>query len=219
MAPPETVLFDLDGTLIDSFEGLTRSYAHALSALGRTPPPPEGLRDCIGPPIRRNFARLLGTDDPVLLEAAVAHFRERYSAVGWTECRLYDGVLAMVDAVRERGARVYVATAKPQTFTDRILAHVGLATHVDGAFGPPLDGSMDDKRILLRHALATAGIDARAAALVGDRDNDVRAALANGVLPVGITWGYGSREELVGSGAVLVLDTPAEVVAHLGMAR
>ena len=87
VAPPETVLFDLDGTLIDSFEGLTRSYAHALSALGRTPPPPEGLRDCIGPPLRRNFARLLGTDDPVLLEAAVAHFRERYSAVGWTECR------------------------------------------------------------------------------------------------------------------------------------
>jgi phosphoglycolate phosphatase len=216
VTPPETILFDLDGTLIDSFEGLTRCYAHALSSLGRVPPPPEGLRDCIGPPIRRNFARLLGSEDPALLESAVHHFRERYASVGWTECHLYAGVLEMVDGVRALGARVYVATAKPQTFADRILARLGLTERIDGAFGPPLDGSMDDKRILLGHALRTASIDAASAALVGDRDNDVRAALAHGVLPVGVTWGFGSREELVLAGAALVLDSPPDVVARLG---
>ena len=215
MAPPEPILFDLDGTLIDSCEGLTKSYAHALTALGRIPPPQGELRFCIGPPIRRNLARLLGSEDPVLIEEGVRRFRERFADVGWTECHVYDGVLAMIDEVRARGALVYVATAKPQIFTDRVLARVGLAERIDGAFGPPLDGSMDDKRILLRHALATAGIDPRRAALVGDRDNDIRAAIANAVQPVGVTWGYGTREELLGAGATLILDTPAEVVAHL----
>lgn len=217
MTPPRraTVCFDLDGTLLDSHDGLTRSYAHALEALGRPLPPPAALRACIGPPIRENFARLLGTDDRAVIEEAVRVFRVRYDAVGWSEGRLYDGVVPMLEAVRRLGVGVLIATAKPQTFTDRIVAGFGLAPLVDGAFGPTLDGRLDDKRRLVAHLLEVTGIDPGRAALVGDRHTDVVAATAHGLFPVGVTWGFGTREELTTAGATVVVDRPEEVVARV----
>lgn len=208
-----TVCFDLDGTLLDSHDGLTRSYAHALTVLGHPLPPPEALRACIGPPLRDNFARLLGTDDVARIEEAVRVFRVRYDAVGWSEGRLYDGVLAMLEAVGALGARVLIATAKPQKFTDRIVAHFGLDRVVEAAFGPTLDGSLDDKRRLVAHMIERTGLRPAHAALVGDRHTDVVAATTHGMLPVGITWGFGSREELTDAGATIVVDRPDEVVA------
>lgn len=214
-APLATVLFDLDGTLLDSFEGLARCYAHAVTTLGLPEPAESDLRPCIGPPLRRNLARLLGTDDAATVERAVGVFRARYDAVGWAESRLYDGVLAMLEAVRALGVAVLVATAKPQTFTDRIVAHYGLDAHLDGAFGPTLDGSLDDKRRLLAHVRERTGFRPEAAAMVGDRENDVVAALAHGVLPVGVLWGYGSADELTSAGAAHLCARPEDVVARL----
>ncbi|MFO0933145.1 MAG: HAD hydrolase-like protein [Planctomycetota bacterium] len=208
-----TVCFDLDGTLLDSHDGLTRSYAHALTTLGHPLPPPEALRACIGPPLRDNFARLLGTRDVERIEEAVRVFRVRYDAVGWSEGRLYDGVLEMLAAVAALGARVLIATAKPQKFTDRIVAHFGLDRHVEAAFGPTLDGSLDDKRRLVAHMIERTGLDPSRAALVGDRHTDVVAATAHGLWPVGITWGFGSRAELLEAGATTIVDRPDEVVA------
>jgi phosphoglycolate phosphatase len=210
-----TVCFDLDGTLLDSHDGLTRSYAHALAELGVPSPPPEELRACIGPPLRENFARLLRTDDAARVEEAVRVFRVRYDAVGWAEGRLYDGVLAMLGAVRALGTRVLIATAKPQKFTDRIVAHFGLDRFVEAAFGPTLDGSLDDKRRLVAHVIERTGLTPARAALVGDRHTDVVAATTHGLLPVGVTWGFGTRAELVEAGATIVVDRPDDVVATL----
>lgn len=210
-----TVCFDLDGTLLDSHDGLTRSYAHALTALGHPLPPPEALRACIGPPLRDNFARLLGTHDVARIEEAVRVFRVRYDAVGWAESRLYEGVLAMLAAVGDLGARVLIATAKPQKFTDRIVAHFGLDRFVEAAYGPTLDGSLDDKRRLVAHMIERTGLLPGRAALVGDRHTDVVAATTHGMLPVGVTWGYGSRAELTEAGATIVVDRPEDVVATI----
>jgi len=214
-AVTRTVCFDLDGTLLDSHDGLTRSYAHALTALGHPLPPPEALRACIGPPLRDNFARLLGTHDVARIEEAVRVFRVRYDAVGWAESRLYEGVLAMLAAVGDLGARVLIATAKPQKFTDRIVAHFGLDRFVEAAYGPTLDGSLDDKRRLVAHMIERTGLLPRRAALVGDRHTDVVAATTHGMLPVGVTWGYGSRAELTEAGATIVVDRPEDVVATI----
>lgn len=210
-----TVCFDLDGTLLDSHDGLVRSYAHALAAMGRPPAAPEALRSCIGPPIRENLARLLGTTDPASIEAAVTAFRARYDAVGWSESRLYEGVVPMLAAVRDLGVRVLIATAKPQKFTDRIVAHFGLDRLVHAAFGPTLDGSLDDKRRLLAHVIETTSIDPARATLVGDRHTDVVAATTHGLFPLGVAWGYGSRDELYGAGAAIVVDTPGEALAAI----
>ena len=210
-----TVLFDLDGTLLDSCEGLSRCYAHATTSMGLPTPSEAALRSCIGPPLRENFARLLGTADPATVERAVAVFRARYDAVGWAESRLYDGVVALLEAVRALGARVLVATAKPQKFTDRIVAHYGLDAVVDAAFGPTLDGSLDDKRRLLGHVRERTGFLPATATMVGDRANDVVAALAHGVRPLGVLWGYGSADELTSAGAVALCERPDDVLARL----
>ncbi len=216
---PETVLFDLDGTILDSFEGLSRSYAHAVTSLGLPEPTLEALRPCIGPPLRENLARLLATQDAARIESAVTVFRARYDAVGWKESRLYEGAVEMLEAVAKTAARVLVLTAKPQKFTDRIVAHYGLDRVVAGAFGPTLDGSLDDKRRLLAHVIERTGIDPRRAAVVGDRHTDMAAAVAHGALPVGVTWGYGTAEELLSAGARVLCASPSEVAAALGFRR
>lgn len=211
----KAVWFDLDGTLLDSFEGLARCYRHALAAFDRAPPDDDEIRACIGPPLRGNFARFLGRDDATTIEKAVGLFRERYDSVGWAESRLYDGVVDMVEAVKAQGARVLVATGKPQRYTDRILEKHGLTPRIEAAFGTRLDAALDDKVHLLAHALSTAGVEASTSALLGDRENDVRAARANGVLPIGVTWGFGSDQELLDAGAQMLLRSPGEVAAGL----
>jgi phosphoglycolate phosphatase len=215
MAARDTAVFDLDGTLIDSFEGITRCYQHALERMGCRVPPQEELRSCIGPPIRGNFPRLLGGDDAERIERAVAFYRERYDVHGWRECALYPGVEDMLRALHARGTRLLVATAKPQVYTDRILAHLGLAPLFERVFGTTLDGALDDKRRLLAHAVREASLDPAACAMVGDRANDVTAARTHAFHPVGVLWGYGSREELEGAGAEVVCATPDDVVRAL----
>ncbi len=210
-----TAIFDLDGTLVDSFDGITRCYVHAVVALGRAEPTVEELRNCIGLPMRDNFRRLLATDDAALVERAVATFRARYDPVGWTETRVYEGVPEMLQALRDRGLALFVATVKPQVFADRILSRFGLERFFERAFGASLDGALDVKERLLAHALSATRADPAATCYVGDRGLDVLAARALRLLPVGVSWGFGSRDELASAGAAHVCATPAEVVSAL----
>ena len=212
---PADVLFDLDGTLLDPFEGITRSYQHALRGLGVAVPSQRDLACCIGPPLRGNFARLLLTDDAALIERAVALYRERFGDVGWSENVPYPGAIDMLRALAARGARLHLATAKPQVYTDRVVARFGLAPFLASVHGAALDASRDDKAVIVRGLLASEDVDASRAAMVGDRSQDVRAALENGVFAIGALWGFGSREELSGAGAAVLCASPANVVAAL----
>lgn len=211
--------FDLDGTIVDSVAGLSNSYRHALGAMGVRTPSEEVLRACVGPPLRSNLARILGTDDPVRVEAGVTHFRAYYSTKGWAENRVYDGVRALLETLRGDGWRLVVATGKPHVYAARILAHEGLAPLFEAVIGPPLDAGRDDKAVLLAHELNRLGLVAPDAPLIGDRREDVRAALANGLTPIGITWGYGDHAELAIAGAKTILDSPAAVLAHVRGSR
>jgi phosphoglycolate phosphatase len=212
MTAPRTLLFDLDGTLTDNFEGIAASIRHALACLGAAMPDAATLRTCVGPPLRESFARLLGTGDPALIERAVAHYRERFAAVGWRENVLYAGV-AEVLAGLEGEARLFVCTAKPAVFARRIVVHFGLAPRFAGVYGADLDGAFDDKARLVAHLVAVEGVVAESAIMIGDRANDVRAAHANGLRAVGVLWGYGTPEELAAADAVAA--TPRELVALL----
>ena len=205
------VLLDLDGTLTDPRPGIVRSIRHALDRLRRPCPDDDVLATCVGPPLRGSFGRLLQTTDPACIEQAMGFYRERFAEVGLYENEVYAGIPAMLDALGSTGGRLYVATAKPAVFAERIVRHFALDHHFAGVYGPDLDGHLDDKADLLRHLLATERLDHRDAVMVGDRANDMAAAHANALRAIGVLWGYGSRAELLTAGARAVCDTPQDL--------
>jgi phosphoglycolate phosphatase len=206
-----TLLFDLDGTLTDNYAGIAASIRHALECLGASPPQDAALRGCVGPPLRGTFARLLDSDNPALIERAIAHYRERFADVGWRENVAYDGIADSLAALGTRGASMYVCTAKPETFARRIVEHFGFAPHFRAIYGADLAGRFDDKSALMAHLIATEAIDPAAAVMIGDRHHDICAARANGVRAIGVLWGYGSREEL--ADADRLIAAPRELMS------
>ena len=203
------ILFDLDGTLTDPREGITRSIAHALERLGVEPPPLDALTFAIGPPLRATFATLLATDERETIELALSHYRERFGDVGLFENAPYDGIAETLEALAGRGATLFVATSKPLVYARRIVEHFELGRHFVEVHGCELDGTREDKRDLIAHILPRHGLDAARSAMIGDRGVDMRAARHHGLRAVGALWGYGTREELEGHGAQALCANPA----------
>ena len=199
--PARTLLFDLDGTLTDNYAGIAASIRHALARLAAPEPTDAELRACVGPPLRGSFARLLATRDDAVVEQAVAHYRERFSDVGWKENVPYPGVAEALAALADDGTPMFLCTAKPETFARRIVEHFGFAPHFRGIYGADFAGRFDDKATLMAHLLAQEGVAAAQASMIGDRGHDIRAARANGVRAVAVHWGYGSDEELADADA------------------
>lgn len=211
----KAALFDLDGTLTDPREGITRSIAHALERMGVAPPPLDALHFAIGPPLRASFARLLGTESPDAVERAIAFYRERFGDVGLFENRPYDGIAAVLEGLSADGVRLLVATSKPTVYARRIVERFALAVHFEEVHGCELDGTREDKRDLLAHVLPRHGIDPAHCAMVGDRGADMRAACHHGVAALGALWGYGTREELLAEGAHALCPAPEAIPASL----
>jgi phosphoglycolate phosphatase len=213
------LLFDLDGTLTDPREGITRSIAYALECVGVEPPPPHDLMFAIGPPLRDSLAQLLGTDSRETVEKALAHYRERFADVGLFENRPYDGIAEALDTIAASGALLVVATSKPRLYARRIVEHFALGAHFSHVHGSELDGTREDKRELIAHILDHHGIEAGDAVMIGDRGVDMGAARHHGVTAMGALWGYGSREELEAHGAQHLCASPRELAAALERAR
>ena len=206
-----TFLFDLDGTLTDPREGITRSIAYALERMGHAPPPLDHLTFAIGPPLRRSLAQLLGNDDAAQVERALAYYRERFADVGLFENAPYVGIAEALSTLRADHATLLVATSKPRVYAERIVRHFGLDIHFAAVHGCELDGTREDKRDLLEHLLGHHGIAGGACVMVGDRDVDMRAARHHGAGALGALWGYGGREELVGAGAHALCEAPGDL--------
>jgi phosphoglycolate phosphatase len=218
-ASPLALLFDLDGTLTDPREGITRCIAHALERMGREAPPREDLTFAIGPPLRASLARLLGTDDRDEVERAIGHYRERFAGTGLYENAPYAGIDAALAALREAGHRLFVATSKPRVYAERIVGHFALDAHFEAVHGCELDGTREDKRDLLAHLLPRHGLAPGETVMIGDRGVDMHAARHHGAFALGVTWGYGSREELHEAGAHALCDSPGELAASLSALR
>lgn len=211
----KNVLFDLDGTLTDPREGITRCIQYALERMNRPVPLQSALEAFIGPPLRGTFKNILEATDAALVEEAVCLYRERFSSVGIFENEVYAGVAQMLESLQAAPARLFVATSKAEVFAERILAHFGLSRFFAGVYGSTLDGRFDDKADLLRHLLASERLEARETVMVGDREHDVIAARRNGIFSLGVTYGYGTREELRAAGADALSESPGEVVEFL----
>lgn len=210
----DAILFDLDGTLTDPLVGIATSVQHALTGLGGQARTHAELAVYIGPPLRGTFATLLETEDPLVVEQAMALYRERYGVLGLFENQVYPEVPAMLRELHAAGYALYIATGKSRIFAQKIVAHFGFTDYFSGVYGSELDGRFDNKAELLEHLLEVEHIDAARAVMIGDRSHDVVAAKANGIPSIGITYGYGSLDELTGAGADTILSSPAEIAAH-----
>ncbi len=199
------VFLDLDGTLTDPKPGITRSIVHALEAMGHAAPDADSLTWAIGPALVDTFAQL-GVADP---QAALGHYRARYTDVGLFENRVYDGIPEALTQLRDDGFRLFLATAKPHAYARRITAHFDLAQYFEAEFGPELDGTRNDKGALLAHARAVLGLGDVPALMVGDRMHDHRAARANDMTALAVRWGYGDDSEH--ALADRVCDTPLDL--------
>ena len=142
---------------------------HALDKIGAPAQPDDVLASFIGPSLRGTFATLLETSDRGLIERVLAFYREEYGDAGLFENHVYDGVGQMLDHVRLITSGLFVATLKPKAYADRIVHHLGLDRYFAGVYGPELEGRFDDKIDLLAHLLATEGISAERAVMIGDR--------------------------------------------------
>jgi phosphoglycolate phosphatase len=203
------VLFDLDGTLSDPAVGIVAALRAALGATGVELATAGRLERFIGPPLQECFAELGLAPDGVA--AAITAYRAYYAEVGLFENAVYPGVADLLASLEGDGFGLAVATSKPATFAVRILDHFGLLDRFEVVAGPELDGRNRHKHEVIALALAGLGAEPASAVMVGDRLHDVAGARHHGLVAVGVTWGYGTREELVAAGADHLVDTPAEL--------
>lgn len=208
----KAVFFDLDGTLTDSGEGITRCARLALEHFGIEVEDQSGLRAFVGPPLRESFPKFGVPRDRV--EEAVAVFRGRYNTVGKFENVPYEGVFQMLETLRARGCRLFVATSKPEVTAREVLEKFRLSQYFEIICGATMDGTRDSKESVIRYLLEQTG-DAGAAVMVGDTAYDVIGARALGIDTIGVTWGFGSGSEMLEAGAVKLVDTMEQLLEAL----
>ncbi len=205
-------LFDLDGVLADGAPGLVASLEAAFGAFDVRAPSHEELRAQVGRSLPDIFDEFLESPSPADIDRAIAAFRDYFERCGIRQNHLYDGVPAMLQRVRESGAKCYVVTSKPEFYARQIVTDFGLTDVFDDVVGVDMNEGETDKAPLVARALDHAGVPGRHAVMVGDRGYDVVGALANDVRPIGALWGYGGREELELAGCRDFAATPAQFV-------
>ncbi len=212
------VLFDLDGTLIDSEAGIVASLAHAFERIGAELPARDVLRSWIGPPFRQTFPSVLG-DDEARIVAAIDHYRDRFEDVGWSEHAIYDGIPALIAALASRGDTLAIVTTKPAAQAQRIVDHFPFAPAFERVYGPHDRHEHRSKADMIAQALVDFGAHAGQATMIGDRHFDIEGAHANGVRGMGVAWGFGSIEELRGAGADAIAAAPGDLLRLLDEVR
>ena len=206
------LLFDLDGTLTDPGEGITKSVQYALEKLGRPEPDRDKLRVFVGPPLLEQFMAFgdFGREEAA---RAVELYRERFAPVGIFENQVYPGIPELLEALRAQGFRLAVASSKPEKFVERILAHFRLDAYFEQAAGATMDQRRTAKADVIEEALRRLGLEERRdqALMIGDKEHDVLGARAAGLDCVGVSYGYGTLAELEAAGAAAIAASPEEL--------
>jgi phosphoglycolate phosphatase len=190
-AAPQLVIFDLDGTLTDSADGIVSSFRHALGQIGAAAPDGDLTSRIVGPPMHHTLSAM-GLAEHT--EAAIAAYRADYTSRGWAMNSLFDGIGPLLADLRAAGVRLAVATSKAEPTARRILAHFGLDKHFEVVAGASVDGTRATKADVLAHALAQLQPLPERVLMVGDRRHDVEGAAAHGIDAVVVGWGYGQAD-------------------------
>ena len=204
----DSILFDLDGTLTDSAEGITKSAAMVLDHYGITYGSLQDLTVFIGPPLRDTFPKFGIPQAEV--EDAVALFRTRYTTVGKFENRPYDGMIALLQQLKKEGYKLYVATSKPETTAREILDHFAMTQYFDEIAGALMDGSRDEKDQVIAYLRDTCEVAGRTL-MIGDTDFDIIGANKSHLDSIGVSWGFGSTESMLDAGALKIVHTMQEL--------
>ena len=204
----QVILFDLDGTLTESGEGIMKSVQYALEKLGIIEENQENLRRFIGPPLLESFMNYYGMDQETAAQAVV-YYRERYTDKGIFENELYPKIPQLLEILQINDKILGVASSKPEVYVKQILEHFGIDQYFQVIVGSELDGSRTKKPEVIEEALRRLNMQTERdkVLMVGDREHDVSGAISCGLQCIGVAYGYGSREELEKAGAVYVADT------------
>jgi len=204
------ILFDLDGTLTDPRQGITRSIQYALAKLGIDEPDLRKLEHFIGPPLLQAFMQFYDFDEARAWQA-VNFYRERFKVTGLYENEVFEGVIELLDTLQAQGRHLYIATSKPWEFAREIARHFDFARHFKVIYGSELDGTRTNKVELIAHLLAEEGLDPAQTLMIGDRKHDLIGAHSNGLECVAVGYGFGDRAELEAQTPTWHFDTLAEL--------
>lgn len=206
----DTVFFDLDGTLSNSFEGISGGILYALETLGVPAPPRESLTSFLGPPLFDEFKRVFGFDDDTAREA-VRLYRVYYPEKGIYEQTPIEGASELLRELRALGVKICLATSKPLAYAEKIIPMFGFSEYFSGIFGASLDGKISAKADVIALALRESASLPETTLMVGDRFYDVEGAHVCGVRCAGVLSGFGSREEFADCGADFIAETLLDV--------
>lgn len=208
------ILFDLDGTLTDPKEGITKSVRHALNHYGIQVEDLDSLCPFIGPPLAESFERFYGFA-PETAREAVLVYREYFADRGWSENLEYPGIRELLARLKDAGKHLFVATSKPEVFAERILKHFGMDGFFEIIGGADLEETRVKKADVIRYVLARAGLEGPGAVdqavMVGDREHDVLGAREVSMDSVGVLYGYGSRREFEACRPMAVAETVSDL--------
>ena len=193
----KAIFFDLDGTLTESGEGITKSVQYALEKLGKPEEDLDKLRVFIGPPLMEQFMKYADVDETEA-RRAVEYYRERYAVKGIFENRPYDGVENLLRELKGRGYILAVASSKPEYYVTKILDYFNLSSYFEVVVGSEMNGARTSKTEVIEEALKRLNMSDRRkeVLMVGDKEHDVLGARAAGLACVAVGYGYGTKEEL-----------------------
>lgn len=189
------VLFDLDGTLVDSSGTILASLTHALESLGRDPTEGPPVASLIGRPLLDIFTGPFGMT-PALAHEAIDRYRAHYEALNQEGTRVYDGVREGLEALGAGGYALFIATVKPTPIAEKVLSDLALRAHFSGVVGATMGPERRGKSAIIAHAIDLHDLSRDRSLMVGDRDQDIHGARENGLRSLAVTWGFGSRDEL-----------------------
>lgn len=211
------ILFDLDGTLTDPKVGITKSVAYALKSFGIEVEDLDSLCKFIGPPLKESFMKYYGMNSEDG-DKAVETYREYFKPYGVYENEVYEGIQGLLARLSACGKHLVLASSKPTVFVETILEHFDLRKYFEVVVGSELDGTRVAKAEVIEYALRLADVtDKSQVVMIGDREHDVIGAKENGVASIGVTYGYGSREEHEACGADMIVESVGELAKALGI--
>ncbi|MGM0218386.1 HAD family hydrolase [Enterococcus sp. AZ126] len=207
----KTIVFDLDGTITDSGDGIIHSVLYALNKMHVKKPDKHELESFIGPPLKDSFINICQLDD-TSADQAVGYYRDYYQAKGMYENHIYEGIPTVLTDLKQKGCTLYVATSKPEIYAKQILAHFDLDQYFTGIYGASLDGIRSKKGDVIHYALKEAQLTKlEKTIMIGDRSHDIVGAKENKLASIGVLYGFGDRVELETAGADYIAVTTEEL--------
>ena len=209
----KAILFDLDGTLTDSGEGITKSVQYALEKIGKPEPDLEKLRVFVGPPLLEQFEQYAGIDRETERKA-VEIYRERYAPIGVYENELYPGIQELLSGLKQRGYKLAIASSKPENFVRIVAEYFHIDSYFDEMVGSEPNGERTNKTEVIEEALKRLGLSKHReqVLMVGDKEHDVFGARRAGLECVAVSYGYGTKEELENAHPLKIVNSTEELL-------